>query len=628
MLGADSGVGQPGPSQQFLCDDALDLSTTAEGSSSSQTPKPAEQKFPFVVFKPVHWKPAGQKRHNYGESGFVGPSLHEAAVVQYSVVDRTLAKDVLRTSHGAAQSSITVLAEADEPIFLFALPDNLSYQQLRANLIRWRRAPEGRYHLRSGMFDYDTTVLKEVVSGIVTQLVQKGAFFGSGAVCQLRAAEQEGQEEALARLVGAGIIHEVQPRIRLDNQARQWQLTSTGCDSISCLYSLKEPVSVVACMKFKEAKSSDLADEMVYDVLWKRGWKCTIVDKNSSSKTLLPYRKEAGEKIWYLRAISQTLPLQYMRVLVDAELIFASNHIEAIPHLKRESVYSYLLEHHKLPPVTEKQKKRKAVFMNDNDISLDASVAGDGAQLQQRKHRRSLPDLPGRHQQASASQGMLADFESDASNTASCHDDAEGESLAVASESEADAQPAQAAESQQGLAADLNVVQEEAPDQVARPQDPEPVAPAPDDRPPLQRLVSTETYEWRVLQQEAPFRFTYRRAKPGHLPGWQVLCRLHSTGPGQGRCTRSLVIKAGHEEEAERLLRHWALQGLDARDKAHHKSLWTTDLRGVPASSTLADRGTCLRAGRRGRAAASGEASSSSSDSSDSSSSSSSSSSS
>ena len=74
-------------------------------------------------------------------------------------------------------------------------------------------------------------------------------------------------------------------------------------------------------------------DEMLFDVLWKRGWVCAVLEQNQSSKTLQPYSTDA-DKIWYLRQTTQTLPLRYMRVLVDAEDILASKLLQSNPSLE------------------------------------------------------------------------------------------------------------------------------------------------------------------------------------------------------------------------------------------------------------------------------------------------------
>ena len=336
----------------------------------------------------LHYKPALQKHHSYGESGFAGPSLDEAAVARHTIVAEKLLKNMLHKEDLAAQSFVTVVADPGQSVSLFAVPANLPYQQLRASLLRWRRAPEGRYQLDSS---YDPALHSEDKSRILTRLVQQGALPDTSVTCSFASnldTEQDGERQSLQHLLRAGMICQVTTTTSR-HHAPEWQLTPKGASSIACVYRLIQPSSVVACMTFREAKSKDLPDEKIYDVLWKRGWVCTVLEKRVSSKKLKPF-KQQGEKKWYLRSSAEVLPLNYMRVLVDADVILASGLMDGIPHLKKPSVHAHILDHHKPPPVETQKPSRKPAhfhFMDDNSISLDATAA---EQARNRKRRRGV----------------------------------------------------------------------------------------------------------------------------------------------------------------------------------------------------------------------------------------------
>ena len=104
-----------------------------------------------------------------------------------------------------------------------------------------------------------------------------------------------------------------------------------------------------------------------------------------------------------------------MRVLVDADVILSSNLMEGIPHLQSSSVYSHILEHHELPP--HRPKKRKASFMHDRDIFLDATNLSRAQNLGQKglKRRAIEPRADRLERQLCESEDILSDADENCS---------------------------------------------------------------------------------------------------------------------------------------------------------------------------------------------------------------------
>ena len=258
--------------RSFQADAALSL-----GPSPEQAVQTADAdhypKFSFLVFRPVHWKLALQKRHNYGETAFVGPSLDEAAVVQHTVVSRRFAKNTLQKDDAAAESNLVALAEPVDCIYLYALPSTLRYVQLRANLIRWKRAEKVTYHLHSSVHvDCETQASKAAVSRVLGELLQKGALPGTNTTWTSASIQDAAEVDALQGLVKTGSVEETQT-----TTTASWQLTKVGVSAVLSHETLTQPASVVACVNSKDPKAKDIRDEMLYDVLWKQGWMCSVL---------------------------------------------------------------------------------------------------------------------------------------------------------------------------------------------------------------------------------------------------------------------------------------------------------------------------------------------------------------
>ena len=74
---------------------------------------------------------------------------------------------------------------------------------------------------------------------------------------------------------------------------------------------------------------------------------------------------------------------------------------------------------------------------------------------------------------------------------------------------------------------------------------------------PIKRQRRDETFEWRG------FRFTFRPAAEGKNPGFMVLCRYHSRGHVQSRCTRTVTWRPNVEGERDltiRKLKTWCVK--------------------------------------------------------------------
>ena len=204
-----------------------------------------------------------RKRHNYGESFFSGPGLQEAAVIQYAIEEFKLPKNMLHRPTVAAESYVTLAATDvmdDKSIALFALPSALPYQQLRANLIRWSRSPQSHYSLHQAVFlELNTQLPKTAFTGIITRLLETGALPGTNAVWSCRLPSlQVNEREALRTLVTAGLVAQEPALLSADHDTVELHLTRAGAASVGCYFALIQPVPVLACMTFREAKAKDV----------------------------------------------------------------------------------------------------------------------------------------------------------------------------------------------------------------------------------------------------------------------------------------------------------------------------------------------------------------------------------
>ena len=289
--------------------------------------------------------------------------------------------------------------------------------------------------------------------------------------------------------------------------------------------------------------------------LHKAGWKHQSVHRKH-----LPcssYVVGTSERVWFHELGKDSLNKDYLLLLLTAE-----THGQPVPHLQAASVYKSLLGQ---PSAPRRPAPGRIVFMQDDDLFIDETV------LQPLKKRRAAPRRAKALRELDE-HGLAADVALGPSDNAAeaIVDEAEldaellglAEELAAQAEDPAGPDVAESSSSSSSSSRSSKSSNDSSDSSSSSSSSSKSsAAPAPKRRPGFARNMH-------VSQAWGLCRLTPKSSS------WQMSCGHPHHNDGQ-HCTKTRSNNLGGEELALRLLKAWALTGLDFDSKdSHQKDGW------------------------------------------------------